>query len=129
MGDWVIGRLVDWSVMLALAAGIVRMDAARVVAGETPGCAWPAKVAAVQVMLNREAAGVDGGWYGDAEPGPLDVLAVIWAGRLPDTVDDALYFLGPGDAAKLARWLGRRTGRWECPGTWVESWRAADGGR
>jgi hypothetical protein len=120
MGNWVIGLLV---LVLAGSAGIGRMDAARVVAGETPGCAWPAKVAAAQVMLNREAAGMDGGWYGDAEPGPLDVLAVLWAPVLPDLVGGAVFFIGPGDAPKLEPWLGDRTGRWVCPGTWVESWR------
>jgi hypothetical protein len=97
-------------------------DMARVVAGETPGCSFEAKVAAVQVAANRAEAGIQGGWFGDAEPGPLDVLAVTWADRLPDVVGDALYFIGPGDAGRMP-WLRERTGRWVCAGTWVESWR------
>ena len=106
-----------WLALLALTLGL-----AAIVAGETPGCPWPAKVAAVQVFDNRTAAGIEGGWFGQAEPGPADVLAVQWAARLPDLVDGALYFIGPGDAARMP-WLRERTGRWDCAGTWVESWR------
>ena len=93
-----------------------------VVAGETPGCPWPAKVALVQVASNRAEAGIEGGWFGWAEPGPLDVLAARWGGALPDLVDGALFFIGPGDASRMP-WLRERTGRWVCDGTWVESWR------
>jgi hypothetical protein len=93
-----------------------------IVAGETPGCPWLAKVAAVQVALNRLAAGITGGWFGWAEPAVLDVLAAQWGGALPDLVDGALYFIGPGDAERMP-WLRERTGRWVCDGTWVESWR------
>lgn len=95
---------------------------ASVVAGETPGCAIEAKVAAVQVAQNRMDAGIDGGWFGWAEPGSGDVLAVRTAHLWPDLVDGALYFIGPGDAERMP-WLRERTGRWVCPGTWVESWR------
>jgi hypothetical protein len=95
---------------------------ARIVAGETPSCPFDAKVAAVQVYENRQAAGIDGGWFGDAEPTLDDWLAVRWAGELPDLVDGALYFIGPGDGARMP-WLKERTGRWECKGTWVEAWR------
>jgi hypothetical protein len=105
-----------------LAMAPIENNLARVVAGETPGCSFEAKVAAVQVAMNRVDAGIVGGWFGDADPGPLDVMAVLWADRLPDVVDDALYFIGPGDAARLW-WLQERTGRWVCPGTYVESWR------
>jgi len=110
---------------VAMLVGVVVFggrEGARVVAGETPGCPWDAKVAAVQVAANRQAAGLDGGWFGDAEPGVLDVLAVIWGGRLPDLVDGAVYLVGPGDAQRMP-WLRVRTGRWDCAGTWVESWR------
>jgi len=107
---------------LVSAAAPMRNDMARIVAGETPGCSFHAKVAAVQVAANRAEAGITGGWFGDAEPGPLDLMAVTWAHRLPDVVGDALYFIGPGDAARMW-WLQERTGRWVCPGTWVESWR------
>lgn len=111
------------ALMLAwLALAPMQSDMARVVAGETPGCSFEAKVALVQVASNRAEAGIVGGWFGDAEPGPLDVAAVTWAAHLPDLVDGALYFIGPGDRDRLW-WLEQRTGRWVCPGTWVESWR------
>lgn len=103
--------------MTALMALLIGL--ASIVAGETPGCSFPAKVAAAQVMANRTAAGIEGGWFGQAEPGLLDVLAVRWAADLPDLVDGALYFVGPGDAARMP-WLSDRTGR---ASTWVESWR------
>ncbi len=93
-----------------------------VVAGETPGCPWPAKVALVQVYANRAAAGIEGGWFGWAEPDAVDVLAAQWGAALPDLVDGALFFIGPGDASRMP-WLSERTGRWVCDGTWVESWR------
>lgn len=94
---------------------------ARIVAGETPGCGFEAKAAAVQVMANREAVGITGGWFGAGQPQQDDWLAVQWAAQMPDLVDGALYFIGPGDAERMP-WLVRRTGRWECAGTWVESW-------
>lgn len=101
---------------------VLGLALAAIVAGETPGCPFEAKAAAVQVASNRAAAGIEGGWFGEAEPGPLDVLAVRRAPSLPDLVGGALYFIGPGDAARMP-WLVERTGRWVCPGTWVESWR------
>lgn len=110
-----------WVILLVVALSLPP-DFARVVAEETRGCGWDAKVAAVQVAGNRLAAGIDGGWFGDDEPTRLDVLAVLWARRLPDQVNGALYFIGPGDARRMP-WLRTRTGRWECNGTWVESWR------
>lgn len=94
---------------------------ARIVAGETPGCPFVAKVAAVQVFENRQVAGIEGGWYGDADPLAEDWLAVRWAPLMPDLVAGALYFIGPGDRERMP-WLRQRTGRWQCAGTWVESW-------
>jgi hypothetical protein len=117
--------------ILAILAGLAglmgdqpaqEINLARVVAGETPGCSIEAKVALVQVASNRRAAKIEGGWFGDADPGPLDRLAVALARRAPDLVDGALYFIGPGDARRMP-WLQKRTGRWVCPGTWVEAWR------
>lgn len=95
---------------------------AAILAGETPGCPFDAKVAGVQVMENREAAGIVGGWFGEGTPTADDWLAVRWASELPDLVDEALYFIGPGDAERMD-WLEVRTGRWVCDGTWVEAWR------
>lgn len=101
---------------------LLALALARIVAGETPGCSFEAKTAAVQVYLNREAAGIEGGWFGDADPGADDWLAVQWADEMPDLVDGALFFIGPGDRERMP-WLRVRTGRWQCAGTWVESWR------
>lgn len=101
---------------------LLALALARIVAGETPGCPIEAKIAAVQVAENRIAAGIDGGWFGDAEPALEDWLAVEWAAAAPDLVYGALYFIGPGDAERMP-WLRERTGRWKCAATWVESWR------
>lgn len=93
-----------------------------IVAGETPGCGFEAKAAAVQVASNRAEAGIVGGWFGRGEPTADDWLAVLYGDDLPDLVDEALYFIGPGDAERMD-WLAERTGRWVCDGTWVEAWR------
>ncbi|MBK8211565.1 MAG: hypothetical protein IPK78_18065 [Rhodospirillales bacterium] len=103
-------------------SSIAALALAVIVAGETPGCPFVAKAAAVQVASNRVEAGIDGGWYGAGEPGLDDWLAVMVASDVPDLVDGALYFIGPGDATRMP-WLQERTGRWVCDGTWVESWR------
>lgn len=103
-------------------AFLLALALARIVAGETPGCPFEAKVAAVQVFQNRQAAHIEGGWFGDGDPGPDDWAAVQWAGEMPDLVDGALFFIGPGDQRRMP-WLQERTGRWVCGGTWVESWR------
>jgi hypothetical protein len=105
-----------------IAAALILASLAWIVAGETPGCPLPAKIAAVQVYTNRQAVGITGGWFGWAEPGPVDVLAVRTARWWPDLVDGALFFIGPGDASRMP-WLAQRTGRWVCADTWVESWR------
>lgn len=101
---------------------VTALALAAIVAGETPGCSFDAKLAAVQVAANRDAAGIEGGWFGSGEPGLDDWLAVQWASEMPDLVDGALFFIGPGDEAKMP-WLSERTGRWECTATWVEAWR------
>lgn len=98
------------------------MALAAILAGETPGCSLEAKIAGAQVAANRQAAGIDGGWMAWAEPQRIDVTAALVAPIWQDLVDGALYFIGPGDQAKMP-WLRERTGRWECPATWVESWR------
>ena len=106
-----------WALLLSV------MTLAAILAGETPGCSLEAKIAGAQVAQNRIEAGIEGGWFGEAEPQAIDVRAVLLArAGWPDLVDGALYFIGPGDAAKMW-WLRERTGRWVCPGTWVESWR------
>lgn len=108
--------------MDVLLTALLVISLAWIIAGETPGCPLPAKVAAAQVYANRVAVGIEGGWFGWARPGPLDRLAVAVAGQAPDLVAGALYFIGPGDAERMP-WLRERTGRWECRATWVESWR------
>lgn len=102
-----------WIFVIALAA---------IMAGEAPGCSLEAKVAIGQVYTNRLAAGIEGGWFGVAKPSPIDVQAAVLATTYPDLVDGALYMIGPGDRERMP-WLIKRTGRWNCPGTYVESWR------
>lgn len=100
---------------------LVALELARVLAGETPGCEAQAKFAAAHVFANRMEAGIAGGWFGDADPTATDLtVALVWR-EVPDPTDGALFFIGPGDGARMP-WLQRRTGRWVCPGTWVESW-------
>ena len=92
------------------------------IAGETPGCPLPAKLAVAHVAAHRIEAGIEGGWFGDAPPTAADLaVALVWRGT-PDPTAGALYLIGPGDAEKMP-WLEQRTGRWACPATWVESWR------
>lgn len=98
------------------------MALAAVLAGETPGCPVEAKIAAAHVASRNEV------WFARATPGAVDLaVALVWE-ALPDPTAGAGYFIGPGDAARMG-WLEQRTGRWECAGTWVESWvSAARGG-
>lgn len=105
-----------------LLAALSVLALASILAGETPGCELEAKIAGAQVAQNRLAAGIAGGWMAQAAPEPADVAAAVLATRWPDLVDGALYFIGPGDARRMP-WLQMRTGRWDCPGTWVEAWR------
>ena len=101
---------------------LIALELARVIAGETPGCSIEAKLAVAHVAANRIEAGIVGGWFGDADPEPIDrVVALFWH-KTPDPTDGALYLIGPGDIDKMP-WLKQRTGRWECAHTWVESWR------
>lgn len=51
-----------------MAEMIAALALAVILAGETPGCPFEAKVAAVQVMENRAAEGIEGGWFGHGEP-------------------------------------------------------------
>lgn len=90
-------------------------------AGEAPGCPIEAKVAIGHVYNNRIAAGIDGGWFGDAEPTATDWQIAATFQLWPDPTQGALYAIGPGDASKMP-WLRERTGRWECSGTWIETW-------
>ncbi|MBK8211581.1 MAG: hypothetical protein IPK78_18150 [Rhodospirillales bacterium] len=121
MHEWRNGRALLLLVVVVMVVVSGAGPLARVMAGETPGCPFEAKVALAHVWENRLEAGIDGGWFGDAEPGYDDWLAVLWWRWWPDVTNGALYFVGPGDAARMP-WLRVRTGRWECPGTWVESW-------
>lgn len=96
----------------------------RILAGETAGCPAEAKLAMLQVYQNREDADISGGWFGDADPTPLDwAVYTIWSKYdLPSVVgNDALYFIGPGDAAKMP-WLKRMIAEWQCNGTHVSAW-------
>ena len=103
----------SWIAIFALAA---------IIAGEAPGCSLEAKIAVGQVHANRIEAGIDGGWFGYDDPTLADVQAAMVASAYPDTVAGALYMIGPGDRERMP-WLTERTGRWDCPGTFLDSWR------
>ena len=105
-----------WIVALLLMGSL-----ARIIAGETPGCGLQAKFAVAHVYHNRLDAGIEGGWFGDADPDQADVAAAWLVRWTPDPTSGALYLIGPGDRARRP-WLRERTGRWQCDGTWVESW-------
>lgn len=103
------------NVLLALAL-------ARIIAGETPTCDAPAKIAVANVMQNRIEAGIPGGWFGDADPTAVD-LTVAWLlvrGRLPQIAPGGLYAIGPGDKARMP-WLQGRAPliSFICPATRV----------
>jgi hypothetical protein len=92
----------------------------RIVAGETRGCPFDAKVAAAQVAANRRKAGIEGGWFASDTPTSQDIVAVLIAQSVADRVFGATYFIGPGDLEKFT-WPTVRTNFWQCKGTWVES--------
>lgn len=94
------------------------LELARIIAGETPDCPFEAKLAVAHVYQRNQV------WFGDGEPTRLDIEAALTWQQYPDPTDGAVFLIGPGDAVKLAGLLGERTGRWECGGTWVESYRA-----
>ena len=57
---------------------------ARIIAGEAVGCPFEAKVAVAHVYENRiEAKGIEGGWFGDADPTLTDQLAAHWYASFP----------------------------------------------
>lgn len=93
-----------------------------IIAGEAPTCPVPAKVAIAQVYANRQAAQVEGGWFGWQEPQAIDAFVALHWQRWPDLTQGALYAIGPGDAAKMP-WLRRLVIRWDCKaGDFVEIW-------
>ena len=99
------------------------LAAARIISGEAPGCPVEAKIAVANVMQNRAAAGITGGWYGDRQPAAAD-LAVAWLAEkdaLPQLAGDALYAIGPGDKARMP-WLkdAEALRSFQCPGTRIE---------
>lgn len=101
---------------------LLALELARVIAGETPGCPVEAKLAVAHVAANRIEAGIDGGWFGDGDPTPVDLALALYWDRFRDPTAGALWMIGPGD---VLPWIdeSNRTGRWECPATWVETYR------
>lgn len=95
---------------------IASLALAAIIAGEAPGCPFEAKLAVAHVAQRNPI------WYGSAEPDTADLLAALTWAQYPDPTDGALFLIGPGDAAKMA-YLGKRTARFECNGTWLEAYR------
>lgn len=98
---------------------------ARVIAGETTGCPLEAKVAVAHVHANRIERNIAGGWFGDADPTTADMaVALVWR-ELPDPSRGAVFAIGPGDFAKVERFVGPATGFWRCgPDDFIETRRA-----
>ncbi len=103
---------------------LIALELARVIAGETPGCPVEAKLAVAHVAANRVDQGIVEhpleGWFGNADPEPSDLIVALRWSSMPDPTGGAIWMLGPGDHLP---WAKERTRRWECPATWVESWR------
>jgi len=96
---------------------IASLALAAIIAGEAPGCPFEAKLAVAHVAQRNPI------WYGNAEPTAGDLLAALTWAQYPDPTHGALFLIGPGDAAKMA-YLGKRTARLECNGTWLEAYKA-----
>lgn len=103
-------------------AFLLALELARVMAGEAPGCPV-GQVAVAQVWENRTAAGIEGGWYGDADPTAADLAVALTWQAWPDMVGGALYAIGRGDRERIAAlgygdWLDSLTvtGRFWCGG-------------
>ena len=109
----------DWIKTVLLA-----MQLARVIAGETPDCPMDAKLAVAHVVANRvEQRIVErplDGWFGNADPEPVDLMVALYWRSTPDPTAGAVWMLGPGDHLP---WPKEQTGRWECSGTWVETFK------
>lgn len=104
--------------MTWIKALVAAMELARIIAGETPGCPLPAKLAVGHVHARNAV------WYGDAAPSAVDLWVALTWSDWADPTGGAQFLLGPGDAAKVARHLGPRTARWQCAGTFVEAYQA-----
>jgi hypothetical protein len=129
----IISKLVQITLILAFVAGPAsfylpqsgmpneeQLALMQIVAGETRGCPFEAKIAAAQVAVNRRKAGIAGGWFASDTPTSQDIVAVLVAQSVTDRVFGATYFIGPGDLEKFT-WPTVRTNFWQCNGTWVES--------
>lgn len=104
--------------MTWIKALVAAMELARIIAGETPGCPLPAKLAVGHVHARNSV------WYGDRAPSAVDLWVALTWNDWPDPTAGAQYLLGPGDAAKVAQHLGPRTAHWQCAGTFVEAYQA-----
>jgi hypothetical protein len=103
---------------------LMALELARVITGETPGCSLEAKLAVAHVEANRQDRKIVDepleGWFGDADPEPVDLIVALHWRSLPDPTGGAIWMIGPGDHLP---WPKEKTGRWECSATWVETYR------
>lgn len=91
IGDIGIGSMLGMSVVVAIYL------LARLVAGEAGTCGLDGKLAVANVALNRAAAGIDGGWYGDAEPTAVDLAVATYAKQLNDITHGAIFLFSDDD--------------------------------
>lgn len=87
----------------------------RIIAGETPGCPWEAKLAVGYVYSRNKV------WFGSRNPTPDDALAaLVWRYSF-DYSFGGRYMISPADRTKMP-WLRQRTNRWHCAHGYVETW-------
>lgn len=91
-------------------------ELARIISGETPGCAWEAKLAVGHVHSRNKV------WFGDRAPTADDALAALVWRYVSDPSAGAFYMIAPADRDKMP-WLKLRTNRWNCPHGYVETWK------
>ena len=107
--------------------GVTMQIMARLIAGEAGTCGLDGKLAVAHVVMNRDAAGITGGWYGDAEPAAVDLAVAAYAERLNDITRGAIFLFSDNDlfSPAVQRIVADRvlTGVFRCHGSSLFSFR------
>lgn len=82
---------------------------ARLIAGEAGNCDVRTQIAVAHIAANREAAGIHGGWFGDAEPTEVQWrIAREWA-AFTDPTDGAIMLVSDADLPLVERYTRHMT--------------------
>jgi hypothetical protein len=82
---------------------------ARIISGEAGGCDVRSMIATAHVAANREAAGISGGWFGDAAPNEIHWrIAREWA-AFADPTHGATMLVNDDDLPHVARYTATMT--------------------